>query len=81
MSSVVNVFVHAIHKRSQKCLAQKVAHFGSLKLIPMIQPPFNSSYVALQYKPGTKFSIERFPSYTQLNIGAKIAYQRMNHVD
>ena len=55
MSSVVNVFVHAICKRSKKCLVQKVARFGSLGPIPMIQPPFNSSCVALQYEPGTKF--------------------------
>ena len=55
MSSVVNGFVHAICKRSQKCLTQKVARFGSLGPIPMIQPPFNSSCVALQYEPGTKF--------------------------
>ena len=55
MSSAVNVFVHAIHKRSQKCLTQKVARFGLLGPIPMIQPPFNSSFVALQYEPGAKF--------------------------
>ena len=39
----------------KKCLAQKVARFGSLGWIPMIQVPFNSSCVALQYKTGTKF--------------------------
>ena len=55
MSSAVNVFVHAIRKRSKKCLAQKVDNLGSLGPIPMIQPPFNSSCVALQYEPGTKF--------------------------
>ena len=33
----------------------KVVHFGSLGWIPMIQVPFNSSCVALQYETGTKF--------------------------
>ena len=55
MSSAVNVFVHAIRKRSQKCLAQNVGNVGSLGPIPMIQPPFCSYCVALQYEPGTKF--------------------------
>ena len=39
----------------KKCLTQKVARFGSLEWIPMIQEPFNSSCVALQYKTGMKF--------------------------
>ena len=52
MSSAATAFVHATLK---KCLAQKVAHFGSLGWIPMIQVPFHSSCVALQYKTGTKF--------------------------
>ena len=55
ISSAVIAFVHAICKRSQKCLAQKVVCFGSLGWIPMIQVPFNSSCVALQYETGTKF--------------------------
>ena len=55
MGSAVNVFVHAIRKRSKKCLAQKVVRFGSPGWIPMIQAPFCSSCVALQYEPGTKF--------------------------
>ena len=55
MSSAAIAFVHAVCKRSQKCLAQKVVCFGSLGWIPMIQVPFNSSCVALQYKTGTKF--------------------------
>ena len=55
MSSAVNVVVHAIHKRSKKCLAQKVDNLGSLRPIPMIQQPFNSSCAALRYAPGTKF--------------------------
>ena len=50
----------AICKRSKKCLAQKVARFGSLGPISMIHLPFNSSCVTLQYEPGTKFSIEQF---------------------
>ena len=55
MSSAVNVFVHAIRKRSKKCLAQKVARFGSPGWIPIFQPPLDSSRVALQYDTGTKF--------------------------
>ena len=52
----------------KKRLAQKVGHLGSLEWIPMIQVLFNSSCVTLQYKTGTKFSIERFQSYTLLKI-------------
>ena len=61
MSSAVNVFVHAIRKRSKKCLAQKVDNLGSLGPIPMIQPPFNSSCIALQYESGTKFFYRAVP--------------------
>ena len=39
----------------KKRLAQKVGHLGSLGWIPMIQAPFHSSCVALQYETGTKF--------------------------
>ena len=49
MSSVAITSVHATHKCSQK-----VVHFGSLGWITMIQAPFNSSCVALQYETGTK---------------------------
>ena len=35
MNSVVNDFVQAIHKRSKKCLAQKVVCFGSPGSIPI----------------------------------------------
>ena len=55
MSSTVNVFVHAICKRSKKCFAQKVARFCSPGSIPMFQLPLDSSLVALQYETGTKF--------------------------
>ena len=74
MSSAVNVFVHAICKCSKKYLAQKVARFGSLGSIPMIQSPFNSSCVALQYEPGTIH-----PAVPELHAGknyAKITFQR-----
>ena len=54
MSSAVTVFVHAIRKRSQKYLAQKVAHSGSLGPIPKFKHAFCSSYLALQYKSGMK---------------------------
>ena len=43
MSSVVNVFVHAISKYSKKLLTQKVGYLGFLGLIRMLQPPFNST--------------------------------------
>ena len=68
MCSAVNVFVHAICKHSNKCLAQKVARFGSLGLIPMIQPPFNSSCVVLQYEHGTKFFHEWVWPRAPLNV-------------
>ena len=55
MSSAAIVFVQAIRKLSQKYLAQKVGHLGSLGLISMIQLPFCSSCVALQYEPEMKF--------------------------
>ena len=71
MSSAFNVFVDAIRKHSKKCLAQKMARFGSLRPIPMIQPPLDSSWVAW---------VEQFPSYTQLNIGAKIIILCINPV-
>ena len=50
MSSAVNVFVHAICTRSKKCLAQKLARFGSPGWNPMIQSPLDSSW-----ETGTKF--------------------------
>ena len=55
MSSAVNVFVHAIRKRSQEMSCVKVVRFGLLRPIPMIQPLFCSSCVALQYDTGTMF--------------------------
>ena len=61
MSSAVNVFVHAIRMRSKKYLTQKVAHFGSPRWIPMIQVPFSSSCVALQYETGMKFFHRAIP--------------------
>ena len=42
MSSVVNVFVHAICKPSKSSSHKKLACFGSPGWIPIIQPPFNS---------------------------------------
>ena len=35
MSSAAIVFMHAVCKRSKKCLAQKVVRFGSLGWIPI----------------------------------------------
>ena len=74
MSSAVNVFVHAIRKRLKKCLAQKVGHLGSLGPIPMIQTPLDSSRVALQYQPGTKFFHRAVPELHAGKIGAKITF-------
>ena len=50
VSSVASTSVHAICKHSQKCITQKVGQLGSLGWIPMIQVPFNSSCIALQYE-------------------------------
>ena len=61
MISAVNVFVHALCKRSQKVPRAKVGHLGLLGPIPMIQPLFYSSCVALQYEPGTKFFHQAVP--------------------
>ena len=74
------LYNYAIHKHSQKCLAQNVPYFGLLGLIPMIQPPFNSSCVALQYETEQSLPIEQFQSYMLLNIGAKITFECMNLV-
>ena len=71
MSSAVNAFVHAIRKRSKKCLAQKVVRFGSLGPIPIaLELLYNMSLEP-------SFSIKQFLRYTLLNIGAKITCQRI----
>ena len=49
MSSAAFGFVHAVCKRTQKCLAQKVGHLCLLRPIPMIRL---SARVAPQYEPG-----------------------------
>ena len=54
MSSAVIACVHAIRMGSQKCLTQEVVCFGSLRWIPTIEVPFNTSCVAPQYETGTK---------------------------
>ena len=72
MSSTVNVFVHAIRKRSKKCLAPKVGHLGSLGPIPIIQPLFCSSCVALQYEPGMNFFHRVVPELHTVKVCAKI---------
>ena len=77
MSSVANSFMHAIRKRSKKCLAQKVVRFGSPGWIPMIQAPFNSSCVALQYETGTKIFHRAVPELHAVQYYAKISIQRM----
>ena len=62
MSSAAIAFVHAVCKRSQKCLAQKVVRFGSLGWIPMIIALVLLYNMRLE----RSFSIERFQSYTLL---------------
>ena len=78
MSSTASASVHAICKRSQKCLVQKVGHLGSLGWIPMIQVLLNSSCVALQYmRLEQSFFIETFQSYTLLKIVQKLLFHRV----
>ena len=72
MSSTASTFVHAICKRSQKYLAQKVGHLGSLGWIPMIQVPFNSTCIALQYDTGTKFFHRAIPELHAIKNSTKI---------
>ena len=72
MSSTASASVHAICKRSQKCLAQKVGHLGSLGWIPMIQVPINSPCVALQYETGTKFFHRAIPELHAIKNSTKI---------
>ena len=68
MSSTAICFVHAICKSVSR---KKWENFGSLGPIPIIQPPFNSSWVALHYETRLErsFSIEQFPSYMTSEIG------------
>ena len=72
MSSVASASVHAICKRSQKCLAQKVGYLGSLGWIPMIQVLFNSSCIALQYETGMKFFHRAVPGLHAIKNSTKI---------
>ena len=66
MSSAATAFVHATLMCSQKVPRAKSGtfRFGSLGWIPMIQVPFYSSGVALQYKTGTKFFHRAVPKVT-----------------
>ena len=43
----------------------------------MIQSPFYSSFVALQYEPGIKFFYRAVSELHAVKIGAKISFQRM----
>ena len=75
MSSAVNVFVHAIRKRSQKVpRVKKIVRFGSLGPIPMIPPPFCSSCVALQYETGTKLFHRAIPELCAVKFSTKISF-------
>ena len=55
LQALLCMLLASAHKRH---LAQQVVRFGSPGSIPMIQAPFNSSCVALQYKTGTKFCLD-----------------------
>ena len=55
----------------EKCLTQKVGTFGSLGLISMIQPPFCSSCVALQYEPRIKFFHRAVPELQDIQYWCK----------
>ena len=70
MSSAASAFVHATRKRSQKVPRAKSG--GSPGWIPMIQAPFNSSCVALQYKTRTKFFYEAVSKLYAIKYSAKI---------
>ena len=49
-------FLCMLSAGAQKSTLRKEAgNFGSLRLIPMIQPPFHSPCAGLQYEHGTKF--------------------------
>ena len=72
MSYTSSTFVHDTCKRSQKCLAQKMEHLGSLGWIPMILEPFISSCVALQYETGTKFFHLAVPELHAVENSTKI---------
>ena len=61
----------------KKCLAQKVVRFGSPGWIPMIQVPFNSSCVALQYETGTKFFHRAVPKLHAVKNNAKLLFYRV----
>ena len=74
VSSAATAFVHDTLKCSQKCLAQKVARFGSLRWIPMIQVPFNSSCTALQYETGMKFLHRVVPKLHAAKNSIKFCY-------
>ena len=55
----------------EKVPRAKVGNLGFLGPISMIEPPFNSTCVALQYKPGTKFFHRVVPELRTLNYSAK----------
>ena len=73
MSSTVNSFVHVIRKHSKKCLAQKVGHPGLLHPIPMIQSPFNSSWVALQFGQEPRYTVIKLCKI--LHFNARMSWQ------
>ena len=61
----------------KKGLAQKVARFGSLGSIPMIQAPFNSACTALHYENGTLIFHRVISRVTQNQKLENFQYNRM----
>ena len=66
----------------KKCLAQKVARFGSLGWIPMIQVPFNSSclYCSTIYETGMKFFHRAVPKLHAVKNSIKFIYFTLNKI-
>ena len=76
MSSAASAFVHATRKRSQKVPRAKSGTFWFPWMDShdsMIQVPFNSSCVVLQYKTGTKFFHRAVPKLHTVKNSTKIA--------
>ena len=57
----------------------KKGNFGSLRWIPMIQIPFNSSCVALQYETGIKFIHQAIPELHVVNFISLYKYSILTY--
>ena len=74
MSSAVNVLICACYPQALEKVP-RVDNVGSLEPIPMIQQPFNSSCVALQYEPGTKFFYSAVPELHAVQVTRAKTYK------